>query len=371
MAGTILAQMQMVPVASETTTAASKVASVDGDRHRSTSVHVSYVQDAAATLQQRPIVSQSLGPRKGNLLKNGLFAAEKSCDPSSSDPDIGILSCGIGYECLVDEASSKTLGGTCTLTSRELQESSNACDICGDGLTVGKEFYGVALDIPYPEFQGITCGDLKVASYINQTIEPSTCSTVGDAAQAGGCCTPTCDLCGPGSYVSPSIFDLAVDIPLDGFEDQTCGGLFLNAYVSGTIDVDLCPAVGPIAQDAGCCVELPPSFYCDFCGNWTLLSEAKFEAEGGFSYTCGEMPFLFNETLCAQITDLVVPTCCGDPEIPTTAPQDGQPAAPSTSPPTSDATTIAPPTTSNMMTTTTLSIMCLTAATVASIMTLH
>jgi hypothetical protein len=58
------------------------------------------------------------------------------CDPSSHDADIGILSCGLGYECNVDEAS--TLGGVCepSTTSRELQEN-EVCYICPGPFSVG------------------------------------------------------------------------------------------------------------------------------------------------------------------------------------------------------------------------------------------
>jgi hypothetical protein len=43
------------------------------------------------------------------LLKNVPFANMKACDPSANDPEIGILSCDAGYECVSDQDS--TLGG--------------------------------------------------------------------------------------------------------------------------------------------------------------------------------------------------------------------------------------------------------------------
>ncbi len=52
--------------------------------------------------------------KAGRLLSNSpLASAGKICDPSSNDPDVGILSCDAGYQCVIDQASS--MGGSVLL----------------------------------------------------------------------------------------------------------------------------------------------------------------------------------------------------------------------------------------------------------------
>ena len=210
--------------------------------------------------------------------------AKTPCDPFSSSSslskddgaDIGILSCGVGYECvrLEDNTSSSqnSLGGVCMplLTSRELQ-TNDQCALCSSifGMTVGKAFYETVIDDTTSAFVGKTCGVMVSAAYADRTIDAASCPLAAEAVEAAGCCVPTCDLCGRAFEVDYANANLVVDIPLDGYDGITCGsnvptpnGLVGAAYIYATIDPDNCPIIRQAAIDAGCCVQT----LCYTCG---------------------------------------------------------------------------------------------------------
>jgi hypothetical protein len=151
---------------------------------------------------------QALGT--GRALKSAPFANTiTNCDPFSDDPDIGILSCDAGFECIGDPAS--TLGGVCTSTSRELQAA--FCDLCGPVAFVPDENYL----IPIPSYEGVTCGTLDIAAYevVNgtYTIDVPYCPTYAQIAQDSGCCVSIygneCSLCGDATFYADLVLDLA------------------------------------------------------------------------------------------------------------------------------------------------------------------
>ena len=123
------------------------------------------------------------------LLKNssGPKGLMKTCDPLSEDLDIGVLSCGSGYECVEDEAS--VLGGFCLQTSRELQEPTVYCDMCG---------YGKGVNLDIAPFQPVilltgdlaTCEDIRWAAYVDPVLTATTCPVYRSLAIAAGCCFP-------------------------------------------------------------------------------------------------------------------------------------------------------------------------------------
>jgi hypothetical protein len=139
----------------------------------------------------------------------------KACDLSSNDPDIGILSCDAGYECVFDQDS--TLGGLCTSISRDLQES-YPCGLCGYGSFMGEKNFAIVVDVP--ENEGLTCGMLAFAAYVNFTLDATTCGPVGRFAKEGGCCVSyDCSLCGEGEELRPGVMFENEDISI------SCGGL--------------------------------------------------------------------------------------------------------------------------------------------------
>jgi hypothetical protein len=172
----------------------------------------------------------------------------KNCDPLSNDPDIGILSCDIGYECvMVDRPHESTVRGICTplttatataattttTTSRDLQEEELvSCFLCNPGSKVTSENYGTVLN------NGATCGDIAYATYYNTTvgISYSDCLSVSELAQESGCCSPVsmtlnynCSICGDVAlFYADGVFPLfdgsiipCADIPLD-LNDTEC-----------------------------------------------------------------------------------------------------------------------------------------------------
>jgi hypothetical protein len=154
---------------------------------------------------RRGTLDLALASHNGGLLKNQPLAQFKICNPWSSGPDIGILSCDVGYECVVNQAS--ILGGFCTLTSRKLQEN-DPCYLCGPGSEVGYESYEIFLN----GNDGTTCEDLAVATYYNSTgIDTSTCLSVSQLAQDGDCCrdvsvaTYGCNMCGDAMFYPESL----------------------------------------------------------------------------------------------------------------------------------------------------------------------
>jgi hypothetical protein len=310
-----------------------------------------------------------------NLLVNSarLPSGKTFCDPSSLDADIGMLSCGLGYECILDEAS--TLGGLCaSSTSRELQEN-DICFLCHFSETVAQANYDLVIKDTESGYGGKTCKDAKDAAYYSLSIDASSCETVASAARAAGCCGPKCELCDRGSIIptgSQALYDVldnvVNDIFLPGYDNAvTCNDLRSAGYVKGTIDVESCPAsrqaaaeagccivsqcvtcdVGTyipfyvndttcanlspsallyfnntfseesclastqLAEDKGCCIPRPIYDGCNVCGNATFYPENLFFGIG----TCEYAKSTLNDEYCEAYSYQVVPFCCG-PSLP-------------------------------------------------------
>jgi hypothetical protein len=325
----------------------------------------------------------------GNQLTNTPLTsfAVVQCDPMSDDADIGILSCGPGSECVVDERGS-SLGGVCVTTARELQQESAGiyCELCSFGFTLASEHYDHVLDIPEAGYEGITGRELKDAAYVTYTMDATTCSVVTEAVRAAGLCNALCDLCGFGSSVAEGEFDLPVTVSGAGYDAATCGGLstasyfnatiptsscpavaeaaksagccspmfcvvcpynstfgngdvfplvgttcgdlLYDAYINGTISDDACPAAVQLAETEGCCVAMP-TYDFNVCGDATFYPDNKTMISG----TCEESLPLFNATRCALYTPDFARFCCSTPSgissvVPTPAPQESTPSEP-------------------------------------------
>jgi hypothetical protein len=325
----------------------------------------------------RTLQSRASTTTTGRPLTNNPFSkttSTKNCDPLSHDADIGILSCGFGQECIVDEASS--LGGVCVQTSRELQ-AEKFCYVCGFATTIGEEFYGTVLDIPLAGYEGKTCQDIVAATYFDKVLRPgsSNCTVVAEAVAAGGCCAPICDLCGRAAIVDGSKYDVVIDdIPLAGYGNATCKSLFYSSYFFASISPESCPAIRQAAQEGGCCKpdwcelcafgsyiptgqceelsaaayynrtvieEMCPSsiqlaeqegccvasetFDCNLCGDGAIYPDNWVYKSG----TCGYVQSALNDTDCAYYTPLLASMCCGPASaasiVPTVAPQESTP----------------------------------------------
>jgi hypothetical protein len=149
----------------------------------------------------------------GARLSGATLEIPKDCDPSSEDPDVGILSCDVGYECVSDDASG--VGGVCmSIISRELQDK--ACRACPDG-DLDAASINLKLNIPaFPDI--VTCGFINFfLSNVTSTSED--CAYLPPFLQASGCCQGgpyfQCDICDGGT--------LTGDVSLqDGNETITC-----------------------------------------------------------------------------------------------------------------------------------------------------
>ena len=195
------------------------------------------------------------------------------CDPSSEDADVGMLSCGVGYECIVDEAS--TLGGVCaSSTSRQLQQENEICYLCPVGFTLGQVYYGTIIEDTESGYGGKTCGDTINPAYQYVSFDASTCETVASAVQAAGCCVPMCQLCDMGShapYASENAETVVEGISLPGYDNAiTCANLTSAAYFTGFIDVYSCSASRQAAIEAGCCEKL----FCTACDAGSYIPPA-------------------------------------------------------------------------------------------------
>jgi hypothetical protein len=301
----------------------------------------------------------------------------------TANADIGVLSCGPDYECVVDEQGS-SLGGVCVETSRELQEATSyVCDLCGFGFIVGRENNDVVVDTPEAGFSGvITCGYLYGAAYVSYTLGKKTCPLAAEAAKAGGCCEAMCDLCGAATYVSTANFDIPVEVSVAGYDGATCESLVLASYNYGTVATSSCPAVAEAAKSAGCCYakvcilcsygaevvdpypigttcwhlnfaayinktislnDCPaavqraetesccdrlPTYDCNLCGDGTLFYPDNTIFKRG---PCGTKQSTLNETNCARFTPDFAPHCCapqsGVSVVPTPAPQESTTAS--------------------------------------------
>lgn len=212
-------------------------------------------------------------PARGGLLKSKTLsdaASIRPCDPLSENPDVGILSCDPGYECIVDLSSP--LGGLCSSsTSRHLQDSS--CNPCG----VYAAFAFDSLDNP-TEIEGYlsnaTCRDIyAITADTNATFSQEACIAMTSAAVIGKCCNKRCryPLCGFRYFIDPYDTTTTVDIPVDGFANITCSALYSAAYVDATVPYEYCPDTGSYAfYMTGCCTPAPPN-NCSMCGNDDLL----------------------------------------------------------------------------------------------------
>jgi hypothetical protein len=220
----------------------------------------------------------------GGLLKNDYFAPTmKACDPASNDPDIGILSCDAGYECVFDQPS--TLGGLCTsMISRDLQEEEK-CRLCGDGMVVGLGKIVIALEDP--DYEGGICLDYEFQAYTN----------------------------GLQSY----------DVYYMGFNATAC--------VSASI----------VVQQAGCCV---PSYDCNLCGEGELMPDVIFSSTL-ITAKCGWLAEKYNDDICTYNAPYIAPTCCNfttvaSSVVPTPAPV-ASPSVPDTpSPPSTSSASASP-----------------------------
>ena len=175
---------------------------------------------------------------------------QTSCNPFSDAPDVGVLSCGPGYECVPQESS--TLGGICVSSSRELQAGEN-CYLCDYGQLVGYSKYNVPSG-----YQDFTCGDLAIAAYGDVAISSEQCDGAPPFVQSAGCCVSyDCNPCGNKTFIASALLSK---------NDYTCGDLtpLLNAtfcasnteYLSGICCEDggavtptTAPASSPVATD--------------------------------------------------------------------------------------------------------------------------
>jgi hypothetical protein len=197
--------------------------------------------------------------RNGSLLKNKILSlGVQSCDPSSNDPDVGILSCDLGYECAVDPASS--LGGVCMAISRELKggylSQYSHCFLCNNGYVFGNDNASVG--------NGQTCSDLhsdvyQSPIYIMPTDHPS-CPTVRQLARAGGCCVPKCYECGlpVGTFYNYDWENPTILSGTNAFGFETCGELSHSTYWKA-YDAESCSSISELARTSGCCkTQSPP-----------------------------------------------------------------------------------------------------------------
>jgi hypothetical protein len=183
---------------------------------------------------------ESLGENRASLPKGKTF-----CDPSSQDADVGMLSCGLAYKCIVDEVS--TLGGVCaSSTSRQLQ-ANKSCVHCPYGFTLGQAYYDIIIDSDDTEsgYGEKTCESTFDPAYYSMQLDASSCEAVASAVEAAGCCAPMCQLCDAGSYAPDMGMTNAtvVDgISLPGYDDGlTCATLVTAGYVKGILDTESCP----------------------------------------------------------------------------------------------------------------------------------
>jgi hypothetical protein len=224
---------------------------------------------------------QSSQPLDG-VLKNVPFTNMiKACDPSSNDPDIGILSCNPGYECVFDQAS--TLGGFCTSISRDLQEP-DPCYLCGDGSVMGSGNFGLPVVIPNSGYEGLTCGAFAYTAYANVTLDSTLCGPAGGFAQYAGCCVPSydCDLCGgEGELLEDAIYDsgtiaLKCGHVAESLNDAECAAYSSDIAISccgSTTPGSVVPTPAPVvdaAPSAAPDTPVPPTSASE--GRWSSTS---------------------------------------------------------------------------------------------------
>ena len=177
------------------------------------------------------------------LLKNnpGLIGSVKTCDPfSSEDLDIGVLSCGSGYECLEDEASA--LGGFCMQTSRQLEEPTVYCDVCGYGQT--NDFaIGKYQPVLLPTGNTTTCFDIAYFAYVDPIFTATTCPVFRSIAISAGCCFP---------YECPSICEDKKFLPYNTMPTGD-GAAYCLGVVPGFDETECAAVADDVAQF--CCED--------------------------------------------------------------------------------------------------------------------
>lgn len=143
----------------------------------------------------------------------------KGCDPTSKDPDVGILSCDVGQECIVDQTSE--LGGLCTLTTiRTLQAST--CSLCGPGSYIDTE----KSDVFVNGVDGTTCEQIAYATYYegeNTTIlDGNICASSANLVREAGCCRAECNMCGDLEFYPDTLFPMSDGslIPCDNIQSD-------------------------------------------------------------------------------------------------------------------------------------------------------
>jgi len=251
--------------------------------------------------------------RRGRPLSNTPSTASiRSCDPLSEDPDVGILSCDPGYECIIDPTNP--MGGLCSSSlspSRKLQ--GNTCLPC-QGYT---SFRVDVLNLPIvvEGFTNLTiCGDILFAVYYEYTdLSEEGCTAMMDAAATGGCCVPYCFLCGYGSrFRNDENDDTPVNISIEGFEASTCGEVFTAVYDDITMPEEACSEVTRLVKDA-CCDAIPKKTNCSICGADPLKYPNKQVIPlDGEIYTC-ELHQFYSENADHCNDEILVRECCGPP----------------------------------------------------------
>jgi hypothetical protein len=292
-----------------------RISSTTALQHQDSTTTINHSMGKERLAQQQRLQPQQSQTGIFNIIgTNSNRRVIKECDPSSSDPDIGILSCGMGYDCLIHPQVSTTLGGLCTSSSsssapRALQSQDKTCDLCGFQERISTENFDAVVDSDIPAYNGTTCGDLFTAVYVNATIDIYSCPTVAPLAQAAGCCSPVCDLCGTAAgrqIFNDDAADAVVTTTVAGLERTTCGELAEASYLYVTIANETCPAIAEAAA-AVCCMDAP-TYSCRICGNDGSLEEDAFVETYGV--TCGYLEPFLNEEECRQFSPNLVPTCC-------------------------------------------------------------
>lgn len=266
------------------------------------------------------LMNKSITPRAGRRLKNPRPAStNRHCDPLSSDPDVGLLSCGLGYDCVADQSS--TLGGLCTAMSRELQPAT--CKVCGEYGTIAINKYENPVVVEGVD--SITnCQDTYTTAYLGGSIEYSTCTLLTTTlATTADCCTPYCDLCGEGEYVLRANHNLPLTETIDGVDGSTCGAAYFAAYYYVPFTEEECPLAGDVVIASGCCGPVVTTD-CSICGDATFYGDNQVTSAGTL-YTCLDLqPYLSTE---ACNLPAYVQVCCNPPEVASPTPTVGATAA--------------------------------------------
>jgi len=201
--------------------------------------------------QMMPLLMNEAGKLQGD--SEEVIGLIMECDPSSDDPDVGVLACGSGYVCVEDEGS--ILGGYCMNTSRDLEEMpildevpTFYCNLCGLGMGIDfdKVDAGQNASVTYPNAPLDPCFSLAFDAYVLGTFNATTCPETIEVAMAADCCVPypyPCpDLCGSKS------FNPYAQIPVpDGSMTYDCFG------AASTINESECEAEFGVKVAKYCC----------------------------------------------------------------------------------------------------------------------